>query len=92
MRLNWVLKNISSTPDGLYKLDYDTPSGPATLRARSVAMTIPAWVLADIIKDKVRAQPGGGVLWRHSNVVGSSKGIRHAAAASARTLLMCCCA
>jgi hypothetical protein len=53
VRLNWVLKNISATPDGLYKLDYDTPSGPATLRARSVAMTIPAWVLGDIIKDKV---------------------------------------
>jgi hypothetical protein len=53
VRLNWVLKNISSTPDGLYQLDYDTPSGPATLRARSVAMTIPAWVLADILKDKV---------------------------------------
>jgi hypothetical protein len=35
---------------GLYTLSYDTPSGPATLRARSVAMTMPAWALADLVK------------------------------------------
>lgn len=53
VRLNWVLKSISTTPAGLYKLDYDTPAGPASLTARSVAMTIPAWALADLLKDKV---------------------------------------
>jgi hypothetical protein len=53
IRLNWVLKGISTTPAGLYKLDYDTPSGPTSLTARSVAMTIPAWALADVVKDKV---------------------------------------
>jgi hypothetical protein len=53
IRVNWVLKAISRTPEGLYKLQYDTPSGPASLTARSVAMTIPAWALADLIKDQV---------------------------------------
>lgn len=52
VRLNWVLKGISTTPAGLYRLDYDTPGGPASLTARSVAMTIPAWALADLLKDK----------------------------------------
>lgn len=49
-----MLKGISQNPStGLYRLDYDTPSGPATLNARSVAMTIPAWVLADLVKEQV---------------------------------------
>lgn len=62
VRLNWVLKSISTTPAGLYKLDYDTPAGPASLTARSVAMTIPAWALADLLKDKVGlcVRRGGG--------------------------------
>jgi oxygen-dependent protoporphyrinogen oxidase len=55
IRVNWKLTSISTTPEGLYKLTYDTPEGSATLTARSVAMTIPAWALADLLKDKAPA-------------------------------------
>lgn len=55
VRLNWKLTSLSAGADGLYSLTYDTPAGQQTLRARSVAMTIPAWALADLIK---AAAPG----------------------------------
>lgn len=55
IRVNWKLTNISPTGDGLYKLTYDTPEGQQTLTTRSVAMTIPAWALADLLKSSAPA-------------------------------------
>jgi predicted NAD/FAD-dependent oxidoreductase len=55
IRVNWKLTSISTTPEGLYKLSYDTPEGGATITARSVAMTIPAWALADLLKEQAPA-------------------------------------
>lgn len=55
VRLNWKLTSISTTPDGLYRLSYDTPEGPASLTTRSVALTIPAWALADLLKEQAPA-------------------------------------
>jgi len=51
IRCNWKLQSISKTPEGLFLLSYDTPQGQQQLRSRSVAMTVPAWVLADLVKD-----------------------------------------
>ncbi|KAF6265212.1 amine oxidase [Scenedesmus sp. NREL 46B-D3] len=55
IRVNWKLTSISTTSEGLYKLTYDTPEGAATLTTRSVAMTIPAWALADLLKEQAPA-------------------------------------
>lgn len=55
IRVNWKLTDISTTPDGLYKLTYDTPEGTETITTRSVAMTIPAWALADLLKSSAPA-------------------------------------
>eukprot|EP00879_Flechtneria_rotunda_P004310 GHRR01004560.1.p1 GENE.GHRR01004560.1~~GHRR01004560.1.p1 ORF type:complete len:570 (+),score=195.70 GHRR01004560.1:132-1841(+) len=50
IKVNWKLTGISTTANGLYKLSYNTPEGPTTVTARSVAMTIPAWALADLLR------------------------------------------
>ncbi|KAF8069567.1 POX1 [Scenedesmus sp. PABB004] len=55
VRLNWKLTGLSKTPEGFIRLSYDTPAGPTSLTARSVAMTIPAWALADLLKDSAPA-------------------------------------
>jgi protoporphyrinogen/coproporphyrinogen III oxidase len=49
IRLGWQLEGISRGDDGLYALSYSTPAGPATLRARSVALTVPAYTAADLV-------------------------------------------
>ncbi|GBG00321.1 protoporphyrinogen oxidase chloroplastic [Raphidocelis subcapitata] len=59
VRCNWKLTSISrDAASGVFTLRYDTPSGPAELRARSVAMTLPAWALADLIKAQAPAAAG----------------------------------
>ncbi|KAI8468570.1 MAG: flavin-containing amine oxidoreductase-domain containing protein [Monoraphidium minutum] len=51
IRCNWKLTSITQdASSGVYTLSYDTPSGPSSLRARSVAMTMPAWALADLVR------------------------------------------
>lgn len=36
--------------DGTYKLRYDTPEGSRTVRSRSVALTVPAYVAAGLVE------------------------------------------
>lgn len=51
IRVNWKLTSVKrDAASGLYTLSYDTPAGPQSVKARSVAMTMPAWALADLIK------------------------------------------
>ena len=50
-RLNWRLTSISKEGD-LFVLAYDTPDGGVSIRARSVAMTAPSYVVADLLKDQ----------------------------------------
>jgi len=47
--LNWKLSSISKLPDGPYLLKYETPEGPTEVRARTVALTVPAYTAADLI-------------------------------------------
>lgn len=49
VRVSWRLKAVKRE-GGVYALTYDTPSGEQTLRARAVAMTMPAWALADVVR------------------------------------------
>ena len=53
--LNWQLKSISKEVDGRFSLRYDTPQGPKTVRAKSVALTVPAYVAADLVEGKAPA-------------------------------------
>lgn len=56
IRCNWKLTSISKDAStGLFQLSYSTPEGPKTLKARSVAMTMPAWALADLLKQQAPA-------------------------------------
>uniref|UniRef100_A0A061S6R9 Protoporphyrinogen oxidase n=1 Tax=Tetraselmis sp. GSL018 TaxID=582737 RepID=A0A061S6R9_9CHLO len=49
IRLGWRLKAIAKEGEA-YRLTYETPGGEATVRARSVALTCPAHVAADLLK------------------------------------------
>lgn len=49
VRTSWTLKSIEKDGD-LYRLQYDTPDGPKQIRAKTVALTVPAYVAADLIR------------------------------------------
>jgi len=49
-RVNWSLREILRGSDGVFTLYYNTPDGAAELRARSVALTAPAYVVADLVR------------------------------------------
>lgn len=51
---NWALKGIEKE-GSVYKLSYDTPAGPKEVRTRSVALTVPAYVAADLVAAKAPA-------------------------------------
>lgn len=52
-RVQWKLTGIQKQGDGTFSLSYDTPDGAKTLRARSVALTVPAYVAADLLEQQV---------------------------------------
>mgnify|MGYP002632480253 CR=1 FL=1 len=50
---NWQLKSISKdASDGKFVLQYETPQGPKTVKAKSVALTVPAYVAADLVESQ----------------------------------------
>lgn len=49
IRVSWVLRSLTKDGDN-YKLTYDTPQGAVTLTAKSVVMTAPAYVVADVFE------------------------------------------
>ena len=49
-RVQWKLREILRGSDGVFTLYYDTPDGAAELRTRSVALTVPAYVAADLVR------------------------------------------
>ncbi|KAI7846430.1 hypothetical protein COHA_000043 [Chlorella ohadii] len=51
---NWALKGIEKE-GSVYKLTYDTPAGRKEVRTRTVALTVPAYVAADLVADKAPA-------------------------------------
>ncbi|KAK9822829.1 hypothetical protein WJX81_006686 [Elliptochloris bilobata] len=50
IRVGWQLNEIEKAADGGFALLYDTPDGSRTLRARCVALTVPAYVAADLVR------------------------------------------
>lgn len=51
LKTSWTLTSIiKDSTDGLYRLTYDTPEGKQQVRARTVAMTVPSYVAADLLR------------------------------------------
>jgi hypothetical protein len=49
-RVNWKLQSITKQDSGDYALVYETPEGAQTITARQVALTVPAYTAADLLK------------------------------------------
>ncbi|PSC75640.1 Protoporphyrinogen oxidase chloroplastic [Micractinium conductrix] len=58
VRTSWDLKAIAKEGD-VYKLTYDTPQGCKELRSRAVALTIPAYVAADLLEGAAPSAAAG---------------------------------
>ncbi|KAG1664086.1 hypothetical protein FOA52_011443 [Chlamydomonas sp. UWO 241] len=51
VRLNWKLSSITrDASSGLFTLSYDTPEGPTSVQARTIALTVPAYTAADLLQ------------------------------------------
>lgn len=48
-RVQWKLTGIRKEGSN-FQLTYDTPEGMRTIKARSVALTVPAFVAADLLQ------------------------------------------
>lgn len=49
MKLNWKLTTIKKTDAG-YALTYETPEGTKTVQARSLVLTVPAYIAKEILR------------------------------------------
>jgi hypothetical protein len=49
VKLNWKLTTIKKTDAG-YTLTYETPEGTKTVNARSLVLTVPAYVAKEILR------------------------------------------
>eukprot|EP00274_Cyanoptyche_gloeocystis_P003742 CAMPEP_0196659094 /NCGR_PEP_ID=MMETSP1086-20130531/33057_1 /TAXON_ID=77921 /ORGANISM="Cyanoptyche gloeocystis , Strain SAG4.97" /LENGTH=600 /DNA_ID=CAMNT_0041992935 /DNA_START=75 /DNA_END=1877 /DNA_ORIENTATION=+ len=48
--LEWTLRSIHPTPSGGFLAEFDTPAGPSLVECRSIVITSPAYVTANLIK------------------------------------------
>ena len=48
--MKWTLRDIETGKDGNYVLLYDTPEGAKEIKTKSVALTVPAYVAADLVR------------------------------------------
>lgn len=53
IRCEWKLDSVSKNSDGLYELEYSTPDGKKTIKAKTVGLTAPAYVVSSLLEDKV---------------------------------------
>jgi hypothetical protein len=53
VRCNWRLVSLRAASDGVYELVYDTEDGKQTVRAKSVGLTAPSYVVSDLLKPVV---------------------------------------
>ena len=49
IRTSWTLKSIEKEGE-LYRLKYDTPDGPKQVRTKTVALTVPSYVAAELLR------------------------------------------
>ena len=50
VKCNWKLTALKQGSGGLYELTYDTPDGARTVKARSVGLTAPSYVVAELLQ------------------------------------------
>lgn len=54
IRTSWKLTSITKNKEtGLFELSYETPEGNKTIKAKTVAMTVPSYVASDLFKSEV---------------------------------------
>lgn len=49
-RTSWKLKQVSKNKDNTFALTYDTPEGQKQIKTRAVALTVPAYIAADLLQ------------------------------------------
>ena len=52
-RVGWKLESLERGPDGIFCLQYTTPGGPVTIKSRTVALTVPAYVAGDLLQSQL---------------------------------------
>jgi len=55
LRTSWKLKSVSKNKDSTFALTYDTPDGQKQIQTRSVALTVPAYIAADLLQQDCAA-------------------------------------
>ena len=50
-RTSWKLKAVSKNKDDTFALTYDTPDGQKQLKTRTVVLTVPAYIAADLLQE-----------------------------------------
>eukprot|EP00271_Cylindrocystis_brebissonii_P010529 TRINITY_DN26728_c0_g1_i1.p1 TRINITY_DN26728_c0_g1~~TRINITY_DN26728_c0_g1_i1.p1 ORF type:complete len:583 (-),score=118.96 TRINITY_DN26728_c0_g1_i1:385-2133(-) len=50
VKLSWELLKVEKTKEGVFRLEYKTPEGKKTLESRSVVLTVPSHVAAEIVR------------------------------------------
>lgn len=50
VKVQWKLASLKRRDDGLLELTYETPSGKQTLLSRSVLLTTPSYIAADVLQ------------------------------------------
>lgn len=55
IRCDWQLTSVKKNEAGIYELEYNTPEGTKTVLTRSVALTAPSYVVADLLGSQVPA-------------------------------------
>lgn len=55
-RVNWKLEEVSRNADGSFTLAYDTPEGKQSLETKCLALTAPAYVVADLLESSCVSQ------------------------------------
>ena len=43
--------NISKTESGMFEMQYDTPDGTKTVLSKSIALTVPSYVAANLLQE-----------------------------------------
>lgn len=54
IRTSWKLTSITKNKDtGIFELSYETPEGTKLIQSKTVALTVPSYVAADLFKDDI---------------------------------------
>ncbi len=54
VRVSWKLTKLTKNKEtGLFELSYDTPDGSKLIKAKTVAMTVPAYTAAELFKEEI---------------------------------------